>query len=112
MHEATHARLIRCGIGYEEGLRARVELACIRREKAFAAKLPNGGEVRERAERMLQLCATHSYWTDTAFDERYVEGGIEALRHLGVPDWLARAVLTLRALRRSMIRQIRRLTRP
>jgi hypothetical protein len=112
VHEATHARLLRCGVGYEEELRARVEAVCFRRELAFAAKLPNGEQVRERAERTLELCATHGYWTNTSFNERYVEGSIETARHLGVPDWLARAVLALRALRLSVSRHIRRLTRP
>jgi hypothetical protein len=40
VHEATHARLWTCGIAYEEGLRARVEAVCLRREIAFSAKLP------------------------------------------------------------------------
>jgi hypothetical protein len=42
VHEAAHARLQRCGIGYEEDLRGRVEAVCIRRQLAFAAKLPMG----------------------------------------------------------------------
>jgi hypothetical protein len=29
VHQATHARLMRCGIGYEMELRARVEAACV-----------------------------------------------------------------------------------
>lgn len=37
VHEATHSRLLRCGIGYEEAVRARVEAVCLRRELAFAA---------------------------------------------------------------------------
>ncbi|MGH6814259.1 MAG: hypothetical protein ACREC6_00985, partial [Hyphomicrobiaceae bacterium] len=42
VHEATHARLRRYGIGYDERLRFRVEAACFRREIAFAARLPRG----------------------------------------------------------------------
>jgi hypothetical protein len=112
VHEATHARLMRCGIDYEEELRARVEAVCFRRELAFAAKLPNGEQVRERARRSLELCASHDYWTNTAFDQRYLEGGIEAARHVGLPYWLVRSVLALRALRLSVSRHIRGLTRP
>lgn len=37
VHEATHLRLHRSGIGYEEKLRARGEGVCIRRELAFAS---------------------------------------------------------------------------
>jgi hypothetical protein len=112
VHEATHARLLRCGVGYEEELRARVEAVCFRRELAFAKKLPNGVQVRERAERTLKLCAAHDYWSNTAFDERYVAGGIEAARHVGLPYWTVRAVLALRALRLSVSRHVRGLTRP
>jgi hypothetical protein len=37
-------------------------------------KLPNGGQVREAAERSLELCAAdEGYWSDTAFKERHVE---------------------------------------
>ncbi len=110
VHEATHARLLRCGIGYEQELRARVEAVCLRSELAFAAKLPNGEQARERAERTLELCATHDYWTNRAFNDRFVEGGAEALRHLGVPHWLVRTTLALRALRLSLSRRLRGLT--
>src|ERR1044071_5568271 len=40
VHEATHARLGRAGIGYDPSIRARVEHACIRAELAFASRLP------------------------------------------------------------------------
>src|SRR5262245_47027400 len=33
VHEATHARLWHCGIGYEEDQRHRVEAVCVRREQ-------------------------------------------------------------------------------
>jgi hypothetical protein len=99
-------------IGYEEELRVRVEAVCFRRELAFAEKLPNGEQVRERAEKMLELCASRDYWANTAFDDRYVQGVIEAARHVGLPAWLARAALALRALRLGVSRHIRRRTRP
>ena len=105
VHEATHARLMSCGIGYESELRARVEMACVRRQLAFAAKLPNADHVRESAERSLAFCAADDgYWTDGAIEERYVEGGITAMRHLGLPDWLVRVFPTFR----SLIVRIRR----
>src|SRR5262249_52636355 len=44
VHEATHARIVRCGIGYSHDLRARVEAVCLRREIAFATRLPNGAQ--------------------------------------------------------------------
>ena len=39
VHEATHARMERCGIGYAEDQRARIETVCFRRELAFAVRL-------------------------------------------------------------------------
>ena len=46
VHEATHARIARCGIAYEEDKRHRIEAICIRRELAFAARLHDGEQVR------------------------------------------------------------------
>jgi hypothetical protein len=57
---------LRCGIGYEEEIRARVEAVCFRREVAFATGLPNGEQVRQRAERTLELSATAGFWADAA----------------------------------------------
>jgi len=93
VHEATHARLMRCGIGYEEELRARVEAVCLRREIAFAAKLPSGQQVREEAERALTWYADRSHLTDTAIEERYARANLEELRNSGVPEWLLRFLL-------------------
>ena len=89
VHEATHARLWRRGIRYEEAQRPRIEEICMRREIAFAAKLPNGEDARDQAERTLVFCASGAYWTSAAFRERYIEGGVEILRYMGAPGWLA-----------------------
>jgi hypothetical protein len=99
VHEATHARLQHCGIGYGQEQRARVEAICFRREIAFAARLPNGEEARDRAERSLQAYSTTAFWTDAACTERNLDGGITTLRHLGTPEWFVRTVATLYALR-------------
>jgi hypothetical protein len=107
VHEATHARLWRGGIAYEERLRARIEAACVRREIAFAAKLPNGQEVRERAERALELCAADDNWTDAVFDARHIQGAMEAMRYLGMPNWFVRTLPRLHALGRPL-RELRR----
>jgi hypothetical protein len=88
-----------------------VEAACVRRQLAFAVKLPNGDQVRDFAERGLELCAAAGHWTDAALEERYVEGGMEAIRHLGAPDWLVRVVPTIRSLSLSVRRRICGLTR-
>jgi hypothetical protein len=97
VHEATHARLWRCGFGYDENVRGRVEAVCIRRELAFARRLPNGELVYEQAQDALSN--PPATWTDTAVRDRDLEGSVHALRHLGAPDWVVRALLAARAWR-------------
>jgi hypothetical protein len=108
VHEATHARLFRRGIGYEPKLRARAEAVCFRRELAFANKLPDGGEVRERAQSHLELAASDDFWTDTSFGKRYAEGSFEAARFAGVPAWLARIGLAFGRLQIAIRQRLRR----
>lgn len=100
VHEATHARLRRCGIGYDgKELRARVEAVCFRRERAFAAKLPNGNEVSHVADRYLEFYADRGQWTDEAFDRRYEKGAAELTQYLGLPNWVLRITRPIRLLR-------------
>jgi hypothetical protein len=104
VHEATHARLWRRGIGYDESLRARVEAACFRRELAFAARLPNGNTLREDAKRLLRT--PPAYWSDAALLERRIEQFthyVRRLRELQAPDWLVRAMRTIRMRLRQKI---------
>jgi hypothetical protein len=91
VHEATHARLFRMGIGYEEGRRARVEQVCLRRELAFAAKLPDQTKAGERAEATLDALPDFS---DEAMAERRYTGIYEALVHLGLPSRIAGAIVS------------------
>jgi len=95
VHEATHARLARCGIAYEQKHRVRIERVCTRRQIAFAAKLPNGEEACEQAQDQLAGFSPEVF-TNQAFAEREDRGGVEALRYLGVPEWLIRAILRVR----------------
>jgi hypothetical protein len=103
VHEATHARLRRCGIGYDEKLRQRVEEVCLRRELAFAARLPDGANVRQAAEEALQT--PPEFWRDEAFNEHFAAGNAETLRYLGVPAWLIRSLEAVRRLRRWLRRK-------
>jgi hypothetical protein len=51
-HEATLARLMRLGCGYEEPKRLRIEQICFDAEQAFARRLPDDQElVREMQEK-------------------------------------------------------------
>jgi hypothetical protein len=91
VHEATHARLSRMGIGYEEGRRVRVEQVCLRRELAFAAKLPDKAKAGQRAEQSLNALPDLS---DEAFAEREYAGARDALVYLGVPSVVAGAIVS------------------
>ncbi len=93
VHEATHARLMRCGIGYEETLRDRVEQVCLRREIAFAARLPTGTGQRRQAEATLEAMPDFS---DKAMNERYLSGLRDALLYLGMPALLVGLAVSYR----------------
>jgi hypothetical protein len=97
VHEATHARLARCGIGYDEPIRHRVELICVRSEMAFATRIPDGNSVWDEAERSLERCSSPDHWTDEVFTANYMTGATQALQHHGVPSVLIR--MTIRFIR-------------
>ena len=111
VHEATHARLERCGIDYKEELRSRIEAVCIRRELAFAAKLPNGEQLRAQAASSLELCAAQKLWTNVAIAERHDKAAVERLRQLGTPEWVGPSVLFLRNQRLRVHSFIQRVVR-
>jgi hypothetical protein len=93
VHEATHARLERYGIEYEEQRRTRIETICFRRELAFAARLPASAELQQEVARCLEWYqANPEQFSDAHFEEAHAAGGAEALRYLGTPDWLIRAM--------------------
>jgi hypothetical protein len=91
VHEATHAKLERWGISYDEKDRSRIEAICLRRELNFMAKLPHGEPLREEIACTLEWCAgEHDYFSDVSFQQRDDQGQVETLRYLGTPDWLIR----------------------
>jgi len=96
MHETTHARLERYGIGYKEYLRTRTEAICFRRQLAFAVRLPYSAELQQEIIRCLEWYqANPDFFRDANFRESHTAGGIEALRYVGAPDLLIRAILAL-----------------
>jgi hypothetical protein len=108
VHEATHARLDRCGIEYREELRVRIETVCLRRELDFAARLPDSLALQSRLVNMLDWYGDNQdYFSDTRLLERDADGEMETLRYAGVPEWFIRAAPTLR----SVIAWTRRLFR-
>jgi hypothetical protein len=88
VHEATHARLTKCGIGYDPSIQPRVERLCLQAELDFAAKLPNAQGVREVAE--ASLAAPDSYWSSTERAQGYRQAYMEAVDRLPIPRWLRR----------------------
>jgi len=109
VHEATHARLERCGISYEEKERSRIEAVCVRRELNFVAKLPHSESLREEIARTLEWCAgDHDYFSNVKFQQRNDEGMVEVFRYLGTPDWLIRFIFRMRPVVFAVRRLIRR----
>jgi hypothetical protein len=109
VHEATHARLWE-RFGYDEALRPRIEAICIRRQLAFAAKLPTGRQAREWAEQML-ASSDPATLSNANFWKRYYDWRVEELHRLGVPDWAIRMIPVLHRLIWAPIRFSRRLKR-
>src|SRR5262249_16778165 len=108
VHEATHARLERCGITYDEDRRLRIEAICLRRELALAARLPDSAELQQLiSEHLHWFQANPDFFSDAQLRESHRNGAIEALRHVGAPDWFIRAITTTE----SMIGRVRRLFR-
>ncbi len=106
IHEAAHAWLERRGIAYREELRARIEEICLRRELAFAARIPAGAELREEIAHKLNWYRSNpDYFGDAQSRERDSRGEIEMLRHVGALDWLIRATPAVQ----SLINRTRRL---
>jgi len=97
VHEATHARLFARGFGYPEELRYRIERICMRQQLRFARRLPEGNKISEEVER--GLATAPSFWSDPAIKKRRLDGGLDALRSLGVPDRLIRFFLVIRTMR-------------
>jgi len=83
IHEATHARLMRLGFGYEESKRLRIEHICFDAERAFARRLPNKDELLKEIEESKSFYG-EAYFSDAG--QRKVT--LEALRAVGVPRWI------------------------
>ncbi|MCZ6673066.1 MAG: hypothetical protein O7C75_09010 [Verrucomicrobia bacterium] len=86
VHEATHARLMRLDIDYQEPKRLRIERICFKAEQAFARRLPDPDRDKlvQQAEQMLTL--DKSCFTDAG--RRAAD--LKALRSLRCPRWLVR----------------------
>jgi hypothetical protein len=113
VHEATHARLDRWGISYDEKKRSRIEAVCLRRELNFAAKLPRGEPLREGIARTLEWCVSdQDYFSDVSFQQRRHQGEVETLRYLNTPEWLIRCLLKMLVVISAARRLVQRFAGP
>ena len=97
IHEATHARLGRLGIGYDAGCRDRIEGICTRREIALARRMDGGADwVRWLAER------THvSAPTDLELADLRAEKYLALMASSGVPQVILGVLRRYHQLRRN-----------
>ena len=107
VHEATHARLEKRGIRYEEAVRHRIEWICARRELDFARHLSGVDALQEEIMWRLDRNEENTSYTDQDMWEKIDQGSAEMLRHLGTPEWVI--ALVFRA--RNLVSAIRRFSR-
>ena len=88
VHEAQHARLYRFGFGYEEHERGRIEEVCIKSQRNFGKRIPNGYEVVKDANIQLSVDLSVVYSDDYRFLHKFKE-----LEKLNLPKWFLRFVL-------------------
>lgn len=92
VHEATHARLWRNGIFYDEDIRVRVEGVCIGSEIAFADRLPEGTWIADDAWRCRQALQPSDF-SDTAMNARRRAGTERLFRELEMPEWFIKSFI-------------------
>jgi hypothetical protein len=103
VHEATHARLERWGIAYDEAKRHRIEAICLRRELNFVSRLSGCEALQEELRQSLDYYRNApEYFSDKNFQQRFDDGSLETLRHLGVPNWIVAFITKTVDLRRRL----------
>lgn len=86
VHEATHARLHRAGIGYPAAWQRRIERRCVLEEIAFLRRLPDGGATAARREAEMEPALAGEWW----LPHHAIERAISQARAERVPRWLLR----------------------
>jgi hypothetical protein len=110
VHEATHARLEKRGIRYDETVRHRIERICIRRELNFARHLSGIDALQKEISQRLDWCHDgNEYYTDQNMWHGIDQGNADALRHLGTPEWVIALVFRARDLSSGIRRFTRRI---
>jgi hypothetical protein len=89
VHECTHSRLERWGIAYDEARRHRIEAICLRRELNFVSGLTGCEALEGSLKQSLDHYSDNAeFFSDMNLQQRFHDGSVETLRHLGVPNWL------------------------
>ena len=108
VHEATHARLEKRGIRYDEAVRHRIERICARRELDFALHLPCVDALLEEINWRLDRCNDeNASFTNQDMWVEIDQGNADILRYLGTPEWVIALIFGAR----NLVGRIRRFTR-
>jgi len=108
VHEATHARLEKLGIRYDEAVRHRIERICARRELDFALHLSGVDALLEEINwRLDRSDDENASFTNKDMWMQIDQGNADILRHLGAPEWVVALIFGAR----NLIGRIRRFTR-
>jgi len=101
VHETTHARLECWRVAYDEASRHRIETIRMRRKLDFVSRLPACDALQDQIKLKLDYYGNNAeFFTDGNMLERSDAGAFEALRHLGVPNWLVALLARIVRLRR------------
>lgn len=85
VHEATHARLHRMGLGRHQAAVERIEAACVRAEIAFLGRVPHTADLVRRLEHST-LIPWYSEEERKRRVQRFVDG-------YGLPRWLGKFIV-------------------
>ena len=90
VHEATHARLFKCGIRYTEAARHRIETLCVAESAFFARKLPDG----EALARYVVEChpSDPGHWSDDNLNRQMLDAKLQEVEEASLPPWLKRVL--------------------
>jgi hypothetical protein len=97
VHEATHGRLYKLGIPYDEPIRHRVEMVCIKAALLTAQRLPGAEAQVDRCRR--QLTIDPGFFSKESFTQRAAED----MRTAGMPEWFVRFYVSRRRKRAAKV---------
>lgn len=87
VHEATHARILKCGIDHRKFGRRRLEQLCMRQELQFARLLDDAGSLTDWAKARTDT----EWWAQEALQARLATQAVA----YGIPSWIVRVWSTV-----------------